>query len=59
MKNERENEIEHVKHLTGRAEDFLNTEIRQDSKSQYNNKTKTFQSPGPKEKLKSKGRNIW
>lgn len=49
MKNETEKEIEHV----NRAEDFLNKEIRQDSKLHAdNNKTQTFQSPGPIERNK-------
>lgn len=49
MKNEREKEIEHV----NTAEDFLSKEIRQDSKLQSNNnKTRTFQSPGPIERNK-------
>ncbi|MGD2088576.1 MAG: hypothetical protein PVH61_20535 [Candidatus Aminicenantes bacterium] len=49
MKNETEKEIEHV----NTAEDFLNKEIRQDSKLHAdNNKTQTFQSPGPMERNK-------
>ena len=49
MKNEREKEIEHV----NTAEDFLSKEIRQYSKLQSdNNKTQTFQSPGPIERNK-------